>query len=89
MQPWKVVVLVGKEKDNLIDVCVSKFGKGKMELSEYPIYPDMEKGKSLDTVYKNRRKECGKGMYNAMGIGRKDGAARMVGLHAFKTIHLC
>ena len=61
LQPWKVAVLFGSEKERLAEACTGQFAEGKMEAAEYPIYPDMPKDGTLSPTYKERRKESGKG----------------------------
>jgi nitroreductase len=38
-QPWKVYVVMGDTRDNLVKEACEKFDKGEMEKEEYQVYP--------------------------------------------------
>ena len=66
-QPWSVVVLTGKSKENLqakIEAAFRSGDKGKRDYQYYPI--------EWKDPYKSRRKECGLLMYSTLGISRED-----------------
>jgi nitroreductase len=73
LQPWKLYVLVGKAREELVARVAEKskatpFGDGP----EYDIYPA-----DLSEPYAARRGAVAKGMYALAGIARDDSAARV------------
>ena len=73
LQPWKLYVLAGKAREELVERVAEKskatpFGDGP----EYDIYPA-----DLSEPYRTRRGAVAKGMYALAGIARDDSAARV------------
>ena len=66
-QPWQVAVVAGKAKQEICDKMVSAFKEGKESTMDYNYYPDQ-----FSEPYKSRRFACGKALYHALGIQRKD-----------------
>lgn len=72
-QPWKVWVLDGKPKDDLVRDILQIYdttGEGKREYNYYPV--------NWREPYLARRRACGWGLYSTMGITRED----KKGMHA-------
>ena len=68
LQPWRVHVVMGKARDDLVESL-----KGKdVEGSEYDIYPV-----DLGEPYRSRRAKVGKDMYDLLGVGRSDTAGKL------------
>jgi nitroreductase len=73
LQPWKVYVLVGSARDELVRRVVEKRKETPMgEAPEYHIYPPQ-----LSEPYRTRRFRIGEAMYGAIGIPREDKASRL------------
>lgn len=73
LQPWKVYVLVGQARDELVRRVHERRKETPMgEAPEYHIYPP-----ELTEPYKSRRFQIGEAMYATIGIPREDRAARM------------
>ena len=73
LQPWKVYVLLGEARDELIRrVAERRKTKALGEAPEYSIYPP-----ALTEPYKTRRFRIGEAMYATMGIPREDKVARL------------
>jgi len=73
LQPWKLYVLTGKARDELVDRVAEKskqtpFGDGP----EYEIYPA-----DLSEPYRARRGKVAKDMYDLAGIAHDDAGARV------------
>ena len=68
VQPWRVHVVSGKVRDELVSYLKDKEISG----TEYDIYPP-----ELDDPYKSRRAKVGNDMYQILGIGRKDTKAKL------------
>lgn len=68
LQPWRVHVVNGKSRDELVDFISGKDVGG----SEYDIYPP-----DLKQPYSKRRAKVGTDMYDILKIGRKDTAAKL------------
>ncbi len=72
LQPWKVIVLAGEEKQAVTDLAQKTLMENPGgEADEYPIYPE-----HLWDPYRTRRYQVGEEMYALLGIGREDKAAR-------------
>ena len=88
VQPWRMYVLGPKKRDELVEKVTEKLsqtlmqGKKLPEKSQYDIYPaGMEKeGHPLNDVYMPRRREMAFGMFEVMGIERKDKMARAMAM---------
>ena len=65
MQPWRAHVLVGAERDRLVQAVVDAFTAGGGHKSEYKYYPDQ-----FFEPYLSRRRKVGFDMYGLLGIGR-------------------
>jgi nitroreductase len=73
LQPWRVYVLVGRAREELVRRVREKMAETPMgETPEYHIYPP-----DLTEPYKTRRHRIGEAMYATMGIPREDRAARL------------
>src|SRR5215469_1151563 len=68
LQPWRVYVLLGAARDEL----VRRVKERMAETPEYHIYPP-----HLTEPYKTRRFRVGEAMYATMGIPREDRATRL------------
>ena len=66
-QPWKVYVLMGEAKNNLVREACEKFDKGEMEKELYQVYPE-----ERPDWYKSRQRSTGFALYGALGIGKED-----------------
>lgn len=76
MQPWKVVVVTGAEKDACTELVGKTLGENPGgEAGDYPIYPD-----EVTEPYRSRRFKVGEDMYEKLGIGRDDKDARFARL---------
>lgn len=71
IQPWRVVVVSGKPRDEVVRIAGEALFAGASEEGEHPIYPP-----SLWEPYRSRRFDNGEGLYAALGISRDDKAAR-------------
>jgi nitroreductase len=73
LQPWKVYVVTGEARAELIRrVAERRKTKALGEAPEYSIYPP-----ALSEPYKTRRFKIGEAMYGALGIPREDKMARL------------
>jgi nitroreductase len=73
LQPWKVYVLLGEAREELIRrVAERRKTKALGEAPEYSIYPP-----ALTEPYKTRRFRIGEAMYAMLGIPREDKMARL------------
>ncbi len=73
LQPWKVYVLAGETRDELVRrVAQARKDMPMGEAPEYHIYPP-----HLTEPYRTRRFRVGEQMYAAVGIPREDKAARL------------
>ena len=73
LQPWKVYVLLGEAREELIRrVAERRKTKALGEAPEYAIYPP-----ALTEPYKTRRFRIGEAMYGTLGIPREDKMARL------------
>jgi nitroreductase len=73
IQPWKVWVLDGGAKDQLVRELLERYdtvGEGKREYNYYPV--------NWREPYLARRRACGWGLYSTMGITREN----KQGMHA-------
>jgi nitroreductase len=73
LQPWRVYVLIGEARDELVRRVAQKRKTNPMgEPPEYKIYPP-----HLTEPYRTRRFAVGEAMYATMGIPREDKQARL------------
>jgi nitroreductase len=73
LQPWKVHLLIGAARDELVRRVAEKRKETPMgEAPEYHIYPPQ-----LSEPYRTRRFRIGEAMYAALGIPREDKASRL------------
>lgn len=71
IQPWRVVVVSGKPRDEVVRIADEALFAGASEEGDHPIYPP-----SLWEPYRSRRFDNGESLYAALGIPREDKAAR-------------
>ncbi len=67
MQPWQVAVVTGETKKKLQSLIEESFRGEEERNADYQYYPTTWKN-----PYKRRRVHCGRQMYNALDIQRKD-----------------
>ena len=73
LQPWKVYVLLGEARDELVRRVAEARAQNPMgEAPEYLIYPP-----HLTEPYRTRRHRVGEAMYATMAIPREDKRARL------------
>ena len=73
LQPWRVIALTGKSKDEMIQTVAGVLAKSPGgEPTDRPIYPA-----DLWDPFRSRRFAVGETMYKALGIPREDKAARL------------
>jgi len=73
LQPWKVYVLTGEARDELVRrVAEARKVHPLGETPEYHIYPPR-----LSEPYRTRRFHVGEAMYGALGISREEKEARL------------
>jgi nitroreductase len=73
LQPWRVYVVSGAARDELVRRVKAGMASAPMgEKPEYHIYPP-----ELTEPYKARRSRIGEAMYAAMGIPREDRSRRL------------
>ena len=70
-QPWRVEVATGHTKEQLTESILSAREQGEKESPDLDYYP-----RSWISPYKERRFECGVGLYKALGIRRGDSEGR-------------
>jgi nitroreductase len=74
LQPWKVHVLLGEARDELVRRTKARMAENpRGGVPEYHIYPP-----ELTEPYKTRRFAIGEAMYATMGIPRDNKAARLM-----------
>ncbi len=74
LQPWRVIVLTGQAKQNVIDLAAEKLTTNpKGEQTDRPIYPP-----DLWDPYEARRRRVGEMMFETLGIPREDRARRLM-----------
>ena len=72
LQPWRLLVLSGAEKDAVTPIAQGAlFQNPKGEDSAYPVYPA-----DLQEPYRSRRFKVGEDLYASLGIPREDKPAR-------------
>ena len=71
-QPWKIYVLSQKLMKELEESVFSNLDNGISETANFNIYPQ-----PMSDHLKNRVKECGKLMYEALEIGKEDVEGRL------------
>jgi nitroreductase len=73
LQPWRVHLLIGAARDELVRRVAEKRKSAPMgEAPEYHIYPE-----NLTEPYRSRRHRVGEMMYATLGIPREDKMARL------------
>jgi len=70
-QPWHVAVLTGETKRQLGDALAKRRADGEKPLPDYDYYPTQ-----IEEPYIARKYACGRALYSALGIERKDIEAR-------------
>jgi len=74
LQPWKVIVVTGNERDIVTALAKRALTENPLgEASDYPVYPE-----KLWEPYRSRRYELGEAMYALLGIPREDKSARLM-----------
>jgi nitroreductase len=76
VQPWRVWVLEGAVRDEIVREAVARYDQGDTGKREYNYYPVKWR-----EPYLARRRACGWGLYGTLGIGRDD-KQRMHAQHA-------
>ncbi len=66
-QPWQVIVVQGKSKQQLAERIIAAREAGLKENPDYSYYPE----KWLEP-WRSRRLQCGLSMYKALGVGRDE-----------------
>lgn len=73
VQPWRVIVLTGDAKQEVINLAQAKLAENpKGELTDRPIYPE-----GLWGVYEERRRRVGHMLYETLGIPRENKFGRL------------
>jgi nitroreductase len=72
LQPWKVIVIAGSERDSLVTIAKNRAADAPDESSDRPVYPP-----NLWEPYRTRRFKVGEDLYALLGIPRTDRAARL------------
>lgn len=73
LQPWRVIVVTGEEKDRISALASERLAVSpRGEPTDRPVYPA-----DLWEPHEQRRRRVGEMMYEALGIGREDRAARL------------
>jgi nitroreductase len=70
IQPWRVWVTMGAARDRLIGGLTAAFAAG-------PPHPDVPFPSDYPEPYDRHRKDCGKALYEAMGVVRGDAEGRL------------
>jgi nitroreductase len=76
VQPWRVWVLEGAAREEIVREAVSRYDRGEVGQREYNYYPVKWR-----EPYLARRRACGWGLYGTLGIAREE-KARMHAQHA-------
>src|SRR6185503_509904 len=69
VQPWRVWVLQGAAREEIVRECVARYDRNEVSKREYDYYPVKWR-----EPYLARRRACGWGLYGTLGIGRGDHA---------------
>jgi nitroreductase len=72
LQPWKVMVVAGSERDAIVALAKNRAADASDEGEDRPVYPA-----NLWEPYRTRRFKVGEDMYALLGIGRSDRTARL------------
>ena len=67
LQPWKVAIVTGTNKQQLQNKLETEFHNGTKKVMDYQYYP-----KRWHSPYKDRRRACGLQMYSTLEIARED-----------------
>ncbi|MFC7293044.1 nitroreductase [Hirschia litorea] len=76
MQPWKVIVVTGQAREEVVkigmDEAIAAYANPDLRQDdEFNVYPP-----NLTPIYNNRRKQVGQDMYEVLGIPREDKISR-------------
>ena len=71
-QPWQVAVVRGRTKQTITERLTAARQAERPPEPDYAYYPD-----EWDEPYANRRVECGRALYTALNIERRDKQAKM------------
>lgn len=76
LQPWKLIVVAGAEKDAVVALAQRVLAADPMGAvpGDRPVYPDF---KAVDPVYDARRRKLGEMMYDTLAIPKEDRAGRL------------
>ena len=83
MQPWRVYVLAGPERQALVDAVAARMGEGAMpqDSPDFTVYPPREVlGLPRNHAMRDRRRKLGFDMYAKLGIARGDTAGMLEAL---------
>jgi nitroreductase len=73
LQPWKVVAVSGRAKEEVVNLAVRRMLENPSgEVGAHPVYPE-----KLTEPYRSRRFKIGEDMYALLGIGRENKPARL------------
>jgi len=75
MQPWRCYVLVGEERQRLVDTVLESIAAGKFPLDspEFNVYPSREElRKPENAALRSRRLKLGIDMYAKLGVAKGD-----------------
>jgi len=67
VQPWRVWVLEGAVRDEIVREAVARYDRGEVSKREYNYYPVKWR-----EPYLARRRACGWGLYGTLGISREE-----------------
>ena len=70
-QPWQVAVVEGEVREQLCQQMVDAFQQERPSNMDYQYYP-----KKITEPWRSRRFACGKALYDALGIDRRDRQGR-------------
>lgn len=71
LQPWRVVVVSGAERDEVVRIAGETLFSGASEEGDHPVYPP-----NLWEPYRSRRFANAEALYASLGIPREDKAGR-------------
>lgn len=71
LQPWRVIAVTGRAREDVVRVAGEALFSGASEEGEHPIYPE-----ALWEPYRSRRFANAESLYESLGIPREDKAAR-------------
>lgn len=73
LQPWRMIVVTGEERDRIVRLAAEALQKNPQgEEGDYPVYPA-----PVTEPYRTRRYEVGMQLYDSVGIAREDKLGRL------------